>query len=223
MASEAAAAGDLTGGRRTRLWLPLLLPGVLVALSLPLAQLLAQPAPSGNYVIMLRTSATLTHALYLGGLPLGPQEHPLGWYWVGALAVVILGTAAWYRDRIPRRGYLITGLVLVLVAAGLPLAGLGTSAYNPDVTLWTWLVVLWQQGIFALLAIAVSLALLAWLRRSRALAVITGCYAVAVALTAWLDEVQGISVAPGSHADLLPVFPAAVLILAALGTLLAGG
>jgi hypothetical protein len=221
MASE--AAGLAPGrSRRTRLWLPLLLPGLLVALSVPFFALVVTQPRGGDYMFLLAGSPTLTHLLYLGTLPAGLQGYPLGWYWVGVLAVVIAGTAAWYRDRIPLRGYLTAGLVLVLVTAALPLAGLGTSAYQVNTTMWTWLTVGWQQGAVALLAIAVSLGLLAWLRRSRALAIITGCYVVVVVLGALVEASQGIGLLPETYADPLVLFPAAVLILAGLGTLLAG-
>jgi hypothetical protein len=208
--------------RRTALWLPLLLPGLMAALSVPFFTLVETQPRGGDYVFLIAGGPTLTHELYLGGLSFVAPGFPAGWYWVGVLAVVILGTAAWFRGRIPLRGYLITGLVLVLVTAMLPLAGLGASAYEQDTTLWTWLTVGWQQGTFALLATAVSLGLLAWLRRSRPLAIITGCFAAVVVLAAALEAGQGIGLASFTYTSALVLFPAAVLILAGLGTLLVG-
>lgn len=185
---------------------------------------------------------TVTQAMYLGGgFAAGPSPFPLGWYWVGMLMVGLLVTAAWYhwRDRragsrTPLAGYLASGLALAAVTAALPLLawgmpfgtgpfGIGTD--SPGQQAWIWLDVFWRLGTFALLAVAVSLGWLAWIGRSRALAVITVSYTAAVCLAGWL-EFQQTSVLdlafPGSG-DLPVRLPAAVLLLAGSGAMLMTG
>ncbi|MGH3398551.1 MAG: hypothetical protein ACRDPO_28080, partial [Streptosporangiaceae bacterium] len=174
-----AAPAGLAAVRGGGLWLALLVPGVLAAAALPLSALAAPRLPTG---IFLETSQeSLMRALYLrGGVAVGPAGFPLGWYWTGVLAVTVAATAAWYRrpDRAAGRpgllrGYLAAGAALVAVTAGLPLAGWRTPALSLADNATAWLGALWQQGTFALLAVAVTLGILARARRSRGLAVIT--------------------------------------------------
>jgi hypothetical protein len=114
---------------------------------------------------------------------------------VGALTACWLLTAAWYRWRDRRtggqtrlRGYLVTGLALAAVTAALPLLAWGIQIDDGSaMQAWAWLDAFWRLGTFALLAIAVSLGMLARIGRSRALAVITAIYTAAVCLTGWLD------------------------------------
>lgn len=59
--------------------------------------------------------------------------------------------------------------------------------------------------------------------RSRALAAITAAYTVAACLTGWFDLQQAFILSPFPFAGPAVLLPAAVLLLAGLGALLAGG
>lgn len=227
----AAGVGERAAAARPGHWFPLLLFGGLAALSLPLSALASPPLPTGIWEFTI-TYPTVTQAMYLGGgAPARPFPFPLGWYWVGVLVVGLLVTAAWYRwrdrrggGRTPLGGYLVSGLALAAVTAALPLLAWGKSVQvdAPGMQAWTWLDALWRLGTFALLAVAVSLGVLARIGRSRALAIVTAVYTAAVCLAGWHDLRQPV---------ILPVFypsgdravmlPAAVLLLAGLGTMLA--
>ena len=223
-AGERAAAG-LPGH-----WFPLLLFGGLAALSLPLSALAAPRLPTGITVFSI-TYPTVTQAMYLGGgTPAGPSPFPLGWYWVGMLVALLL-TAAWYRwrdrrggGRTPLGGYLVSGLALAAVTAALPLLAWGKPVPlgDPGMHAWTWLEAFWRLGTFALLAVAVSLGVLARIGRSRALATVTALYTAAVCFAGWHDLRQPVILPvffpSGDRAVLLP---AAVLLLAGLDTMLA--
>lgn len=69
-----------------------------------------------------------------------------------------------------------------------------------------------------------SLGILARIGRSRALAVIAAIYTAAVCLTGWLDLQQAL-ILPAFYpfGDPAALLPAAVLLLAGLGTVLANG
>ncbi len=72
--------------------------------------------------------------------------------------------------------------------------------------------------MFALLAVAAGLWILASISRSRALAVITLIYTAAVCLAGWLDLQQMIGLpAFCPYGDPAALLPAAVLLLAGLG------
>jgi len=219
---------------RSGFWFPLLLCGALAALSLPLS-VLASPRPATGLAVLTReVYPMVTQAMYLGGGSAnGPFPFPLGWYWVGALVACWLLTAAWYRwrdrrtgGRAPLRGYLVTGLVLAAVTAALPLLALGVPVQmdGPGMGAWAWLDAFWRLGTFALLAIAVSLGMLARIGHSRALAVITAIYTAAVCLTGWLDLQQALTL-PAFYpfGDPAVLLPAAVLLLAGLGAMAAAG
>ena len=227
----AAGVGERAAAGRPGHWFPLLLFGGLVALSLPLSVLASPRLPTGIAEFAI-TYPTVTQAMYLGGgSAAGPLPFPLGRYWVGVLVVGLLVTAAWYRwrdrradSRTPLGGYLVSGLALAAVTAALPLLAWGKPVRidGPGMQTWTWLDALWRLGTFALLAVAVSLGVLARIGRSRTLAIVTAAYTAAVCFAGWHDLQQPV---------ILPVFypsgdravmlPAAVLLLAGLGTMLA--
>jgi len=224
-AVERAAAG------RPGHWLPLLLFGVLAALSLPLSAL-ASPRPPTGISELAITYPTVTQAMYLGGgTPAAPFPFPLGWYWVGVLVAGLLVTVAWYRwqdrrggSQTPLGGYLVSGLALAVVTAALPLLAWGKPVQldDPGMQAWTWVDAFWRLGTFALLAVAVILGVLARIGRSRALAIVTAVYTAAVCFAGWHDLRQpvifGVFYPSGDRAVLLP---AAVLLLAGLGGMLA--
>jgi hypothetical protein len=218
-------------------WFPLLLSGGLIALSLPLSVLTSPRLSTGLQVVLTRDIySTVTQAMYFGGgFAAGPFPFPLGWYWVGALVGGLLLTAAWYRwqdrrngTRTPLRGYLVTGLALAVVTAALPLLAWGmpvpVQMDGSSMQAWTWLDALWRQGTFAQLAIAVSLGILSRIGHSRAMAAITAIYTAAVCLTGWL-ELQQALILPAFYpsGDPAVLLPAAVLLLAGLGTVLTTG
>jgi hypothetical protein len=201
----------------------LLVPGGLAALGLVPAYLGGPQPQTGVYAFF--GEASLTRVLYLGAPPGWPTAgFPLGWYWAAALTITVLATAAWYgrpdgTGQWPGalRGYLITGLILVALAVALPLTGLSTPM--PADTAWAqWLSVLWSQGTFPLLAVAVTLAAAAGLWRSRLLGVVTAVYLVTVALAGLIGYEQTDGFFPAPNAAVL--LPVAVLLLGGLGALL---
>ena len=132
-----------------------------------------------------------------------------------------------WRDRrtgrsTPLRGYLVTGLVLAVVTAALPLLAWGTpiSVASLGLNAWSWLDSLWRLGTFALLAIGVGLA-----RGPGAAALggITAVYFAAVGLAGWLALQQPSMLPVLGYADPGVGLPAAVLLLSGLGTLLVAG
>lgn len=218
-------------GRSGAYWFPLLVFGGLAALFAPFSRLGASPPPTGIFEIS--SYPALTQATYFGGgSAIGPFPFPLGWYWVAVLITGPLLTAGWYRwldrraqSRTPLGGYLATGLGLAVVTAALPLLAWG-QPYPMDGTgilALTWLDVFWQLGTFALLSVAVGLGMLAWIGRSRALAAVTAVYTAAVGLVClaeWREDgPASVVFGPYGHSDIL--LPAAVLLLAGLGAMLA--
>lgn len=116
------------GLARPRYWFPLLLSGGLAASSVPLSALGSRQLPTGIMLLARAAYPAVTQAMYGRGFPHGSFPFPLGWYWVGVLAVSVLLTTGRYRwterragGRTALRGYLVTGLVLAGVAAALPL------------------------------------------------------------------------------------------------------
>lgn len=221
-------------------WVPLLVFGVLAALSLPLSVLLSPRLPTGFFILTRVSYPNLAQAMYLGGgSPNPPFPFPQGWYWVGVLAAGFLLTATWYRwrdrrmgNRTPLRRYQVTGLVLAALTAALPLAGLGVSTETPGPPskVWPWLDTLWLHGTFALLVIAVGLGLLARAGHSRSLVVVIALFTAAVCFSGWLD-LQQTTLLPQASFELAlypywegaVLLPAAVLLLAALATLTTTG
>jgi hypothetical protein len=207
------------------LWVAVLVPGALAAAALPLSALGAPPPQNGLFLVPRQD--TLTRALYLrGGAAVGPANFPLGWYWTGVLAVSVLATAVWCRrrDRVAGRpgrlrGYLAAGAVLVVVTAALPLLGWRTSAVSLGDTA-AWLGALWQQGTFALLAIAVTLGILARARRRRGLAVVAVVCAAATLLAGWVEAQPTVAPLYYPKADPAVLLPAAMLLVAAAISLL---
>jgi hypothetical protein len=235
-AGPAAEAGELLSDlsrlrRRTRTarhgyWFPLVLFGVLTGAATPiyLAGAASVPATSGSYQVVN------TGPMLLGGMSLGTNGFYIGWYWTAALVIGFLLTVLWYRRRArqagvrtPARGYLITGIVLTVLAVVLP----PLSRYA-----W-WLAILWApigdawiRGTFGFLIIAAGLWVLVRAERSRGLAVIALIY-TAAALLSSLYNVENVLFRlgwnPGNSASAwtltaLPdvLLPAVVLLVAGL-------
>lgn len=181
-----------------RYWVPLLLPGVLAVLSVPLSVLGSPSLPVGIVVLVGQEYGSVTSAMYLGGgSAAGPSPFPLGWFWTAALAVTVAASLAWLRSgdrrlgtRTPLGIFGLTGVALTAMTAALPLLGLGTPVSGGSYELWTWLDALWLQGTFALASVIVLLVILAWQLRSRALAVITMVCAVAIGLAGWFEVTE---------------------------------
>jgi hypothetical protein len=230
-AAAAAPPGDFQAARPAY-WFPLLLFGGVAALSLPLSVIGSPRPPSGIAVLSAQVYPTVTEAMYFGGgSATRPFPFPLGWYWVGALVAGLLLTGAWHRRRdrrtgrrTPLRGYLVTGLVLAAVTAVLPLTAWGTplQVEGPALNAWSWLEVSWRLGTFALLAVGVGLAILAWSGHSRALGIITAVYIAAVGLAGFLELQQAFILPTFPLAGRAVLLPAAVLLLSGLGALASG-
>jgi hypothetical protein len=227
--SELAGLRRRTRASRHAYWFPLLLFGLLTCAAAPLyVAAAAMPARSGSF------TASNPGPLLLGGMASGPNGFYLGWYWAAALTGGYLLTVFWYwRNarragvRTPARGYVITGLVLTLLAAALPWL---TTRVPGLAILWLPFGDAWIRGTFAFLIIAAGLWVLTWAERSRVLAVIAAVYTVA-ALLASLYDVENILFYLGWfprsafawQLTVLPgvLLPALVLLAAGTGALLA--
>ena len=192
--APAARAGRLAG--RPAHWFPLALFGVLVALS---ALLYAVPLPrrwATNGTGLTSRSFSWSSSLHSSGYGSsfvivssgGQGVAAEAWYWAAAPAIGFLLTALWYRraarrggSRAPRALYLIAGLLLTAAATAAPLL----AAAHAPFPAWAWLSGQWGGGLFALLAVAAGLGLLAGQVRSRALGIAVAAFTLAVLLVNW--------------------------------------
>jgi hypothetical protein len=181
---------------RPAYWFPLAVFGLIVAASVPLhaawqgaglsprvwfayAPLAGSVSPSTAY------NSSFSVLAYRGG---GPFEVPEGWYWAAALAGAFLLTTLWYRRTGRDTGraplgwpYLVTGLALTALSTAVPVLAMPRVSFPA----WFWLDRQWGIGTFALLVIAIGLGMLAWLARSRGLAIIALAYTVAALAADW--------------------------------------
>ncbi|MDX5460350.1 MULTISPECIES: hypothetical protein [Micromonospora] len=178
---------------RQAYWLPLLLFGVLIAAAAPLYVESVEPPP-------LRAGSDGPALTGLGGGFL-EKSAALGWYWLVALVGGYLAGLAWYRwhgrragVQTPTRAYVVAGIAGTLVGLALPIVLefllLNTSAPLSSGTSWLTgpLLGLANRGMLPHLVIAVGLAVLAHLERSRSLWVVVGLYTVVlVAVNAWFQ------------------------------------
>ncbi|MGV9368408.1 hypothetical protein [Micromonospora tulbaghiae] len=178
---------------RQAYWLPLLLFGLLIAAAAPLYVESVEPPP-------LRAGSDGPALTGLGGGFL-EKSAALGWYWLVALVGGYLAGLAWYRwhgrragVQTPTRAYVVAGIAGTLVGLALPIVLefllLNTSAPVSSGTNWLTgpLLGLANRGMLPHLVIAVGLAVLAHLERSRSLWVVVGLYTVAlVAVNAWFQ------------------------------------
>ncbi|MBE1488468.1 hypothetical protein [Plantactinospora soyae] len=178
--------------RRTRAarhayWFPLLLFGLLIAIAAPLY--LESVEPAG-----MRGVKAIPALAGLGGDFL---EHSaaLGWYWLAALIGGYILSLGWYRWRgarvglqTPTRAYLTAGIVGTLVGLVLPivLPFMLFNTWSPVTTATSWattpLLGISNRGMLPHLVIAVGLAVLARLERSRGLLTVVLGYTAAVLL-----------------------------------------
>jgi hypothetical protein len=204
-------------------WFPLVLFGVLTCAAAPFYILPPDQADGGPQLPML------------GGVPGVTVHRYLGYYWLVALVGGLLLTLMWYRRnarrvglQTPARGYLLSGIVLTVLALVIPPL---SHVRSPGWLSWLHsLDVLWPgdlviRGTFPFVIIAAGLWVLAWAERSIALAVIAAVY-TASALVASLYDVENMVFRLGwnpSGAQLrlesLPnvLLPALVLLAAGAG------
>jgi len=206
-------------------WFPLILFGVLTCGAAPLYVAAAAPPPaSGAYGVA-------PGPILLSGRAFGTSTFYIGWYWAVALVGGYLLTLVWYRRhagragvRTPARGYLITGVVLTVLALAIPPL---TGWLHVLRLVWLPFGDVWIRGTLAFLIIAIGLWVLARAERSRVLAIIALVYTGA-ALLASLYNVENIVFRlgwnPGRSAfawqlTALPnvLLPATVLLVAGCG------
>jgi hypothetical protein len=170
-------------------WFPLVLFGVLTCAAAPFYIL--PPSRAGG--------SGAPQLPMLGGVPGVTVHRYLGYYWLVALVGGLLLTLLWYRRnarrvglQTPARGYLVTGIVLTVLALVIPPL---SHVHSPGWLSWLHsLDVLWPgdlviRGTFPFVIIAAGLWVLAWAERSVALAVIAAVY-TASALLASLYDVE---------------------------------
>jgi hypothetical protein len=227
----AEAAGLLSDMRQLRsqarsarhaYWFPLVLFALLTFAAIPFY---VMPKPKEGISITTGPPSLLV----LGGNPGLPLQNYLGYYWLAALLGGLALTLWWYRRharriglRTPARGYLITVIVLTVIALVLPfLAQLGPFSF-PYFALPGDLLV---RGMFPFLIIAVGLCVLAWAERSRALGLIAVLY-TGTALLVSLYDLENVLFRLGwnpspdqwQFTDLPNVLlPAVVLLMAGIG------
>jgi hypothetical protein len=191
--SELAVLRRRARSARHAYWLPLLLFGLLSWASIPFYVMASPSAPraSGTGIVALTSGPALP---VLGGAPVRGSFF-LGYYWLIALVGGYLLCALWYRRharlaglQTPARGYVITGVVLTVLALLLPPLSQFPALH--------WLSAAWPgdlvvRGMFPFLIIAAGLWVLAWAERSRALAV-TALVFTGAALLANLYDVENV-------------------------------
>ena len=216
---EARRARRQARRARHAYWFPLVLFGLLTCASIPFYVQRFQAQASGV------TGATrYFNSFYLGGFGFLTGFH-LAYYWLAAILAGLAATAVWYRlrgDRVglrtPSRGFVITGVALLVLALIIPIVA--ASGVGPMTILMPGDLVL--RGTFPLVLIGVGLCVLAWAERSIALAVIAAGY-LALSLVASLYDIQNVFYRLGwnlsPQTSLLPnvVLPALVLLLSGAG------
>ena len=162
-------------------WFPLVLFGLLTCGAAPLYVAAAAPSAASG------VHAVDSGPILLSGTPFGTSTFYIGWYWTVALVGGYLLTLLWYRRHgrragvwTPSWGYLITGVVLTVLALAVP----PLARWRPGLSmLWLPLGDVWIRGTLAFLIIAIGLWVLARAERSRALAIIALVYTGAALLS----------------------------------------
>jgi hypothetical protein len=221
--AEARTARREARRARHAYWFPLVLFGLLSGASIPFYIQQFSTRPGVHEIHGFGRS--FWRSIYLGGDSPRGNGHA-AYYWLVAILVGLAATAAWYRlrgDRVglrtPSRGYVITGLVLLVLALFIPVlatrAGLGPlSILMPGDLL--------IRGTFPLVLIGIGLCFLAWAERSVALSLIAAGY-LAWSLVASLYDIEnlfyrlGWNISPDNSGLPNVVLPALVLLLSGAG------
>jgi hypothetical protein len=199
-------------------WFPLVLFGLLTCASVPFYLRSFQPAYG-------RLGPPFLQSQYLGGFGILTGVG-LAYYWLAAILAGLAATAVWYRlrgDRVglrtPSRSFVITGLVLLVLALLIPVLANRAGAGRLTILMPGDLL---ARGTFPLVLIGIGLCVLAWAERSIALTVIAAGY-LALALVASLYDIENVFFDLGWNlsptASGLPnvVLPALVLLLSGAG------
>jgi hypothetical protein len=226
-----AATAARRQARRARhaYWFPLVLFGLLTCASVPfyIERFPGRSGGHGNKAArpsLLHSIYQFFHSFYLGGFGVLTSGN-VAYYWLGAILAGLAATAVWYRrhgDRIglraPSRSFVITGLVLLVLALVLPEladhSGDGFAILMPGDLL--------IRGTFPLVLIGLGLCVLAWAERSIALTVIAAGY-LALSLVASLYDIENILdrlgwvISPANSGLPNVVLPALVLLLTGAG------
>jgi hypothetical protein len=218
--------------RQTRLarhayWFPLVLFGLLSCASIPFYIV---PQWSSLPLVVAIQRPGLLDSPYLGARSLLVRSG-LPLYWLVALLLGVAATAFWYRWhgqrvglRTPSRGYLITGLALLVAVMLIPVIA-DYAPHGPGRTDALFYLIpgdLVNRGTFPFVIIAIGLCVLAWAERSIALAIVAAVY-LALSLVASLYDLQNLLWRLGwtlsAAAEGLPnvVLPALVLLLSGAG------
>jgi hypothetical protein len=158
---------------------------------------------------------------YLGGIGVLAVRSGSAYYWLAAMLAGLVATAVWYRlrgDRVglrtPSRGFVITGMVLLVLALLIPVLAAHTGSQLAVLMPGDLLV----RGTFPLVLIGLALCVLAWAERSVALTVIAAGY-LALSLVASLYDIGNVlyrlgwEISPVISSLPNVVLPALVLLL----------
>jgi len=197
-------------------WFPLVLFSLLIFAAIPFYSTseFGGSAPGSNLLI-------------LGGEPITAAQSDVGYYWLTALVGGLALTMWWYRwharrigVKTPARAYLITVVVLTVVALILPVLASSRPFGFVGIALPYDLFI---RGTFPLVIIAIGLCVLAWTERSRALGLIALVYTGA-ALLASLYNVENVMFRIGWNLDQPELanllLPAVILLAAGVGAFL---
>jgi hypothetical protein len=220
-------------------WFPLVLFGLLTCASLPfyiqriphrrVTGVRGGHAAVGGHVVRVGhphvIGPSFFRSVYLGGFG-AITSGQAAYYWLAAMLVGLAATAVWYRlrgDRVglrtPSRGFVITGVALLVLALLIPILA-GSGGVGPLKVLMPGDLLI--RGTFPLVLIGVGLCVLAWAERSIALTVIAAGY-LALSLVASLYNIENVFYRLGWNlspdASGLPnvVLPALVLLLSGAG------
>ena len=165
-------------------WFPLVLFGLLTCASVPFYVL---PGYQAGETGATQAGPPLP---ILGGFAGITVQRFLGYYWLAALLGGLLLTLLWYRRNArrvglatPARGYIMTTVVLTVLALVIPLLSQVRSPHWLQHLHALWPGDLVVRGTFPFVIIAAGLWVLAWAERSRGLAVIAAVYTAAALLS----------------------------------------